>query len=677
MKRKFIKAMAVGISAMMLMSSTLVYAEEGSEGGGEPAQSEESSSEESSGDNGSGEESSDNSGDSGESHEEGSSNESAPVEEPAAETPAAEQPAPETPVNETPASETPVTETPAAETPAEQPAAGTEATDSAAATDPTAMDPVTGEPVVTDPAAAGTVTEGTESAGDGTVTVPVDTPAESAAASESSEEEAEKESETETVEVDKSFFEQIADIGNETVLLMQKTVEKAVDDITGVTAEEEAAAAALNEPDENPTIEGGYIDWSGTELSAVAMPQHTDGTEYTNYGVNGVAWVQKGDYVYIYLEDQNNAATSAGYNSTGNYSINTDLGYKIVFKLNNDGTVTSNTDGITAVYQVDNNGNWFWNEETKQMEAPTGHWEIKVDKDAIPQNLGNISFGLYNTSNQGSDGYTPYTLEMGLTNSNTVTPFNDETNEQGYIDSWDGRGVVQLDYTTSGTHYGNADGFAGQYGNGDQIYGIATTTLPAHTDQGNYCVMEYKIYANDVVRQSWGGIADWESYYMMTRMVGVDAEGNMDWDTAGLVTKEDGVYEYHIFATDTGGNWATYSDYENALASMDSQYVPYNYDFGTALVTVKDGDVTVEWYIDAEKYASFIATKYPQSGVTSATDLKEVTTSYHRIGGEVTSAGASSGPVANAGMCLAACLMGLALNKKKLVNAVQKAKAEV
>ena len=648
MRRKFIKAMAVAMAAMLLMSSTLVYAGEGDDSSSESTHEESGSGDDDNNDDGSNDDNGDH-GDSGSGDEGSSGNEGGGS---GSEENSGSESTPENNYSDEGSGageggDTYIEETPSDvnlnDLPATDPAAGLEQP----ATEQTGTETAAGTDVLTDETTA--------------------------------EETPSTEGETETKEDNNGDEEEKATFYTVVVEPVIEAVQSVAANLSATFTGEEVEEEDINEPDKNPTIDGGYIDWSSVELTDLVTPEKKSGgwEDYQNY-VNGVAWMQKGDYIYIYIEDSNGGANAAGANGNGNWSINTDLGYKIVFQLNSDGTVTSNVDGITAVYSVDNDGEWVWNEETQKMEAPTGHWEIRVSNDVIPENQGNISFGLYNTASSDKSWSVGYTLEM-TTTTNSVAPFNDETNDAGYIDDWTGRAVVQLDYTTAGTDAGAADGFAAQYGNGDQLYGMATTTLPAHTSQGNYCVMEYKIYANDITRESWSGNpSDWQSQYMCVRLVAVDSEGNINWNPTQQEI-ESGEYEYHIFSTAYGGgNVATYADYLQVYEAMDDQYKPYNQDFGKALVTIKDGEVTVEWYIDSEKYASYIdATYYGGKGEFTADELKEVTTWYHRIGGEVTSTGASSGPVANAGMCLAACLIGLALNKKKLAGAVQKAKAAV
>ena len=308
--------------------------------------------------------------------------------------------------------------------------------------------------------------------------------------------------------------------------------------------------------------------------------------------VESCAWVIDKDYVYIYIKDDgSNSATWAGPNHNGKYAITTDLGRTLVFQLTEDGAVVG-ADGATSNH--------------------TGsQWEIAIPTSSLPQNNGGLSFGLY-LSDATLTGYG----DVAQAQSSTDISYD------GHYGDWDNYPHKVIQYATAGTQENVPDGEAAIYVD-NNIYGHCETRMQAHLNEtGGEFTQAVSVLAND----------DW-SHALMMRLATVDEAGNINWNPQ-RENLTNGSYEYCIFATDCWGS----SENLNALNGGDICY-------GKATVTIQDGRHDMEWYVDIQK----LADRY---GI-AATDLKTVSSQYRRIGPElVTSAGASSGPVGGAALCI-------------------------
>ena len=723
--------MAVGISAMMLMSSTLVYAGEDSEGGGETQQSEESSSEESgsSGDEGG---SGDSSGseDNGGSGDEGGSGDNGGSED-----------------NSGSGSEAPATET-ATDPSVTDPGETEQYTATDPVTDPLAgltgtTEPFTGEEPVVDQAIPGTdVNSPTD--GD-TVTVPInmlqENGGDTAGDNDDNDEDSDEGKETTPLNIG-DIIDNVAEVGNATVNLIQQTGTDIVNEFTNPENEEKTFAEKVQEiynnfvnnatsfsnltdeekamittynnfisddssdftnvtiagertRDENPTIEGGYINWSDVAMTTMQQAKKDQNNQYSEGLTSHVGWVQKDGYIYIYLEDDlegigKYGAGYAGSYSTGNYSINTDLGYNLIFQLNNDGTVVCNdSDNISAVYVpghtakvekswghnvYDENGNWLYYDntytETEVEPASVGKWEIAIPVSDLPDTLGGISFGFYNTGKSEDDpNFTPYTLTAMVDSNVSYTGSTDDIAIDGDIGDWANYPHSLIEYNTAGKQYVEGqnnlvgDGYAAIFSDGDVIKGMCSTTMTNHLNKS--ADLDWvQVFANGD-----------KSKGMQFSFATVDELGNVTYRT-GNEQLPNGTYRYLVFDGTGWNNLTNLSELNPDLETIDVynreaaiNKAKNNILYGEAIITVKDGQETIEWSIDSAKFAKKVG--------LDEDDLKVVSSWYQEIGSDVvTCAGASSGPVANAGMCLAACLMGLVMNKKKIMGAVQKAKVE-
>ncbi len=352
----------------------------------------------------------------------------------------------------------------------------------------------------------------------------------------------------------------------------------------------------------NAVYEGIALDGTFNDWDAVA--KSTLNEPNNEHNVEEVAWVIEKDYVYIYIKDDgSNSATWAGPNHNGKYAITTDLGRTLVFQLTEDGAVVG-ADGAVSNH--------------------TGsQWEIAIPTSSLPNNNGGLNFGLYLTDS---------TLE-GYGDVSTPTSSTDIAYD-GHYGDWDNYPHKEIQYATAGTHENVPDGEAAIYVD-NNVYGHCETRMQAHLDEkGGEYTQAVSVIVND----------DW-SHALQMRLVTVDSAGNINWNPQRS-EMENGAYEYYIFGIDCWGA----SNNINNLVDADVCY-------GKATVTLQDGRHDMEWYVDSAK----LAARY---GILE-TDMKTVSSQYGRIGQQlITSAGASSGPYAGAGMCIMSALVPFVIKKK-------------
>ncbi len=348
--------------------------------------------------------------------------------------------------------------------------------------------------------------------------------------------------------------------------------------------------------------EGIALDGTFNDWDAVA--KSTLNEPNNEHNVEEVAWVIEKDYVYIYIKDDgSNSATWAGPNHNGKYAITTDLGRTLVFQLTEDGAVVG-ADGAVSNH--------------------TGsQWEIAIPTSSLPNNNGGLNFGLYLTDST-LDGYG----DVSTPTSSTDIAYD------GHYGDWDNYPHKEIQYATAGTHENVPDGEAAIYVD-NNVYGHCETRMQAHLDEkGGEYTQAVSVIVND----------DW-SHALQMRLVTVDSAGNINWNPQRS-EMENGAYEYYIFGIDCWGS----SQNINNLVDADVCY-------GKATVTLQDGRHDMEWYVDSAK----LAARY---GILE-TDMKTVSSQYGRIGQQlVTSAGASSGPYAGAGLCIMSALVPFVIKKK-------------
>ena len=372
----------------------------------------------------------------------------------------------------------------------------------------------------------------------------------------------------------------------------ESTTTEEANDASSEETTEEVTTESTDEPvtAEGIVIDGDFSDWAGIAKSGFSGA----GNGYS--GVIASAMVFDGD-VYIYLQDEGgygNAAWS-GPNSNGKYSIVTDLGYTLIFKLNNDGS-SSGVDGITS--------------------ARTGaEWEVKIPASAIPKNNGSINFGYYLAE--------PVFSEVQNLQETDTVPVGEISYDYSYVD-WEGYKHTVIEYNTAGTSEDLVDSHAAIHLSGDAVLGHIVTGIPSHVNTRGKDVL-YGVHLT---------VNDDDAKDIEFRAVAVDSQGNINWnpDKEGLAN---GSYEYYLFDVSCWGTSKNISDLNE-----------HDICFGKAWVTVSDDSLEMEWTVDAKTLADYFD--------LNEDELYVLASSYRNIGHRVTAtAGVSTGGALPAMLCMA------------------------
>ncbi len=373
--------------------------------------------------------------------------------------------------------------------------------------------------------------------------------------------------------------------------------------------------------------DGDYSDWDSV-------------TKYKGaYGVDRVAMVWDGYYLYLYFETFGrddgsgqlsgswNAVAWSGPNSSGNYSIKTEKTEMIVhlgvYNGNQPYVELNGKDGASQGAEVYvNNKDWF---------SDTHIWEVKIPTRVLPIYSDTLSLGFYRGE----------TLIENVGNINMLEDFEhsgvkDELIFDGIYVDWKEYPHTTIDYSTNGTHSSHIDANAALFSKDERLYGYVQTKMEAHTDSGEAAVaftQSVTIKLND-------------RYYFFPRVAEVSESGIINWNPK-LSDLEPGEYKYKIFSTDSWGNAVS-------IYNLDEQNVCY----GEMIITIgKDSHNQCEYVLDENKLAE-------KFGI-SANDIKTYAAQYGRLGTDwVTCAGTSTAPLVGMLLLVGMAGVGMFFTKK-------------
>lgn len=372
--------------------------------------------------------------------------------------------------------------------------------------------------------------------------------------------------------------------------------------------------AVEKDEDENPEepsyngiiIDGNYSDWNPVNKYDVVSTYDSYNKSY----ISQAAMVFDGDYVYLYVKDgPDGSAAGAGTHSNGKFSIVTDLGYELVFQLDQRGVVN----GVEGA-------------DCRHFDR---QWEISIPKSMLPAYNKTISFGLYeaepivkDVANLQEDGPSEeiiYNLKY-----------------DGLYGDWDMYPHTRIGYSTAGTQHNKVDAMGALFSDGSTVLGHVYTRMPEHLNEaGGEFTQAVTFRFNES-----------DSQEIYPRFVAVDDKGNINWNpvTRGL---QDGSYEFYMFNSDA---WGT-SDNINNLNSADVC-------LGKMTITVGENKDECEYYLDLDMVAKKLG--------CDASDLKQISAQFGRIGQQwINIAGASSGAWLGLFICITATCGVVAYKKKK------------
>lgn len=383
------------------------------------------------------------------------------------------------------------------------------------------------------------------------------------------------------------------------------------------------------------SIDGDFSDWENVQKYPGAN------------GVNEVAFVFDGDYMYIYIDEPEQAfsATWSGSHSNGKFTIVTDLGYETLFQLTqeNNGSV-SGVDGA------------LWAHSDTTWGLPGYYWEIAIPTGNLQPYNETVSFGHYLGENmyvsdianlagdveQGGgegeeSGVTETGGESGETSVENPSGSFDGIAYDGSYDDWTYYPHDVLEYATAGTQEEVVDAQAALYSVDGILFGHVVTYMQKHLNEAGG---EYTSGVTIQVNNDWA-----TTFY--PEMVLVDGAGNINY-TPQLGELPQGSYEFYMIDSQGWKNATNISEWTDP----NSSYYGTNAVYGKMMINVGPSKDDMEYWID-------IPTLMAKFGM-DAGDAKVLSAQYSRIGQQwVTTAGTSSGPIVGVVLCMSvvACSM--------------------
>ena len=387
------------------------------------------------------------------------------------------------------------------------------------------------------------------------------------------------------------------------------------------------------------TIDGDFSDWAGVQKYPGAN------------GVNQVAFVFDGDYLYIYIDEPTQAfsATWSGTHSNGKFTIVTDLGYETLFQLTqeNGGSVAGVEGAICAHSDV------TWG-------LPGYYWEIAIPAANLGPYNATVSFGHYladslfvrdvaNISGGGSEGGGENGGNPGESGGGTLPEnpapggtFNGVVYDGSY-DDWLYYPHNVLHWATAGTQENVPDAEAALYSVDGILYGHAVTFMNERLQEaGGEFTSGVSIRVNEDM-----------NYCFYPMMVTVDGSGKINYDPqrSGLPY---GTYEFYLL--DTQG-WAAAEYIWQLTDPSDPLIYGTNGVYGKMMVTVGPSKDEMEFWLDL----SMIASKFKME----TDSVKTVAAQFARLGGGwVITAGTTTGPLLGLGLCVSVVACGMIRRKQ-------------
>ncbi|MGN0167660.1 MAG: Firmicu-CTERM sorting domain-containing protein [Acetatifactor sp.] len=397
----------------------------------------------------------------------------------------------------------------------------------------------------------------------------------------------------------------------------------------------QTAHAAESSPYYGITIDGDFSDWAGVQ-------KYSGG-----FGVNEVAFVFDGDYLYVYIDEPTQAfsATWSGPNSNGKFALETDLGYQTLFQLTqeNGGSVA----GVDGALCVHSDTTWG---------LPGYYWEIAIPASNLGAYNQTVSFGHYlaegmyvtdvanisggstggDSSETGEEpGGVEETGESGETGGGSIpsepTGSFDGIVYDGNYDDWLYYPHEVIQYATAGTQENVPDAQAALYSVDGILFGHVVTYMQAHLDEGGG---EYTSGITIQINNDWN-----TSFY--PQLVAVDGSGNINYSPQ-LTGLAQGTYEFYLI--DSQG-WKNATNISQWTDPMEPYIYGTNAVYGKMMITIGPSKHDMEYWIDIPTLA--------QKFNMEAGNVQTLSAQYGRIGQQwVTTAGTSTGPVVGLALCM-------------------------
>lgn len=390
------------------------------------------------------------------------------------------------------------------------------------------------------------------------------------------------------------------------------------------------------------SIDGDFSDWDSVQKYPGAL------------GVNEVAFVFDGDYLYVYIDEPTQAfsATWSGANSNGKFTIVTDLGYETLFQLSqeNNGSVLG-VDGAV----------WAHSDVTWGLSGY--YWEIAIPASNLKSYNETVSFGHYladsmyvtdvaNISGGGAGDGTASGGEGTAADSGgaDAASYPDTVGDafsgiayDGSYDDWLYYPHEVIEYATAGTTENVPDAEGALYSADGILYGHVVTYMEKHLSEGGG---EFSSGITIMLNDSWN-----TCYY--PRLVSIDGGGNINYSPQ-LSGLSQGTYQFYLIDPQ-GGTTAT------NVSQWTDPASPYTYGenavYGQMIITVGPSKDEMEYWIDIAS----MARKFNME----ADSVKTLSAQYSRIGQKwLMTAGTSTGPLLGMALCVYVAACGM-IHKKR------------
>lgn len=327
-------------------------------------------------------------------------------------------------------------------------------------------------------------------------------------------------------------------------------------------------------------IDGSFSDWKAVSKTAVEDKKPLLET----------AMIMDGDYVYIYMKETSDGAlTHSGKYNNGKFTILTDTGRNLTFKLNKD-SIQGVSGGKVAHSNL--------------------KYEIAIPVSELPPYISTISYGYYMEEDMLIEGVA----NLKKDDSETDKKFQGIVYDGSYGD-WDYYPHKLIEYSTPGSN-GRADSEAALYLDDTTLYGHVR--IAGHSNRMK--LQPFTLRFNGKKGKS-----------LDIRLVAVDKDGNINYDPKLSDLQIGKTYEFYLFDLHAGTDAKNIAD-KNAPI------------FGQMYYTPGASSDETEYKVDLEKVAEYLH--------MNVTDMKLIEANYVNIGDEwVSIAGTSTGPLLGMSLC--------------------------
>lgn len=401
------------------------------------------------------------------------------------------------------------------------------------------------------------------------------------------------------------------------------------------------AQAAEQSPYYGISIDGDFSDWDSVQKYPGAL------------GVNEVAFVFDGDWLYVYIDEPTQAfsATWSGSHSNGKFTIVTDLGYETLFQLSqeNNGSVL----GVDGAVCAHSDTTWG---------LPAYYWEIAIPASNLKSYNETVSFGhylaesMYVTDVANISGGTEHGGEADGDGGGTDAVSYPDTIGDGFsgitydgnYDDWLYYPHEVIEYAGAGTTENVPDAEGALYSADGILYGHVVTYMEAHLPEGGG---EFSAGITIMLNDSWN-----TCYY--PQLVAVDGAGNINYSPQ-LSGLSQGTWQFYLIDAQGGKTASNISQWTDPAS-------PYTYGenavYGQMAITVGPSKDEMEYWIDI----AAMAKKFNME----ADNIKTLSAQYRRIGEKwLMTAGTSTGPLLGVALCASVAACGVIRRKRQEAGA--------